>query len=486
MRRASLATLGRAVFPCAAFPRELLAVASRSLGMLGLFSGLLNLLVAFAEAEPSPSMAVGEEPASVSASPGLEQDSARVQLQLASIQSRVSEREEALTKLAQQRQSLDLELKNLKSEIQRRTLAGKSIESELLTKRREQLDLQERGTRIDSELNEQRARAKQRLRALYMFRPARLFESLVMTSSGAPSRSAEANRAPYLLAKVREFDRATALRMMRLKEEQSAQALALERVIKERDTLKAKIETERAMLQERVQQKELLVARVAQEKQNLEVLLSELKAESLRLEVVVSSLTSDEPKGEPSERASVRLPPAPRPVGERDEDSVRAGSLPQEASAANTSLRGTQEGVDVPFDGPGLRALRKSLTPPARGMVVRRFGKQRHGEFSDFVFQRGVELHVPPEKPIKAVAPGKVVFAGELPGFGKVVIVDHGKRSYSLYGRLKEQLAQRGSVLEKGAPVGLVDVADRRGSNFYFEVRENGAPVNPASLFSNL
>jgi septal ring factor EnvC (AmiA/AmiB activator) len=274
--------------------------------------------------------------------------------------------------------------------------------------------------------------------------------------------------------------------MLRLKEEQSAQAVALERVIKERDALKAKIETERSVLQERVQQKEMLVSRVAQEKQNLEVLLSELKAESLRLEVVVSSLTSDDPKGGPSERASVRLPPALPPAREKEEDPARIRSPAREVGADTTSMGGAQQGAELPFEGPGLRALRKSLAPPARGVVVRRFGKQRHGEFSDFVFQRGVELSVPPEKPIKAVAPGKVVFAGELPGFGKVVILDHGKRSYSLYGRLKEQLAQHGSALEKGAPVGLVGVADRRGSNFYFEVRENGAPVNPASLFSNL
>jgi septal ring factor EnvC (AmiA/AmiB activator) len=443
-----------------------------------------------ASAEPSPTHESDyDTPSEVTSTQGQV-----IETQLPSIQARVAERSEALEKLAAQRKSLELELKKLKAEIETRALAGKSVEIELVSKRAEQQELSESAARIEKELSLQRERAGKRLRALYMYRPARLFEAMVTAGStsaqgslkGAPPAALDAARIPYLFAKVRESDRKIVLHMISLQEQQEAHAVTLERVIRERDALKKRIEVERAVLRERAQQKELLITRVKEEKQQIEVVLSELRAESLRLETVVASLISSQPGIQPETRASVQLPSARS--GQENGLEARIAGLPKVAPvpASVGVAEMDRQAAPAPYEGPGLRALRKSLVAPARGQVVRRFGKQRHGEFSDFVFQRGVELNVPAEKPIKAVAPGRVVFAGELPGFGKVIIVDHGKRSYSLYGRLKERLVTAGAELEKGAPVGIVDAADRRGSNFYFEVRENGAPVNPASLFSNL
>jgi lipoprotein NlpD len=79
-----------------------------------------------------------------------------------------------------------------------------------------------------------------------------------------------------------------------------------------------------------------------------------------------------------------------------------------------------------------------------------------------------------------AVGAGRVLHLGPMPGYGTIVIVDHGARSYSLYGKMGEILVERGSDVTQGDTLGRLNGADKEASNFYFEIRKNGTPVDPA------
>lgn len=133
----------------------------------------------------------------------------------------------------------------------------------------------------------------------------------------------------------------------------------------------------------------------------------------------------------------------------------------------------------LPFSGPGLGSLKGKLDSPVDGKLVQRFGKQRHEEFDDVLFVKGLEYSSGVGARVRAVAPGKVVLNEVLPGFGNVVIVDHGQRYYSLYGRLASSLCQVGDVLKKGDMIAILGQSDHRGRNFYFELRVKGQAVDP-------
>ncbi|MBY0278105.1 M23 family metallopeptidase, partial [Candidatus Binatia bacterium] len=95
-------------------------------------------------------------------------------------------------------------------------------------------------------------------------------------------------------------------------------------------------------------------------------------------------------------------------------------------------------------------------------------------------FRNGIGLRVRPGEPVRATAAGKVVYAGDLAGAGKVVVVSHGRRTFSVYGRVAETLVVRGMQVEAGEPV--ADAApsdDGRAAVIYFSVRERGKPVDP-------
>jgi septal ring factor EnvC (AmiA/AmiB activator) len=134
--------------------------------------------------------------------------------------------------------------------------------------------------------------------------------------------------------------------------------------------------------------------------------------------------------------------------------------------------------VDTKSNG-NLEAKLDLISLPAIGRVVRPFGKRRVQEFDDVISNNGVELSVEEGSTVKAMRDGIVKFVGEMPNFGPVVVVDHGERLYSLYGRLKQVSVTVGSNLKRGSSIGLVGKLNERGSNFYFEARRAGRAIDP-------
>lgn len=146
-------------------------------------------------------------------------------------------------------------------------------------------------------------------------------------------------------------------------------------------------------------------------------------------------------------------------------------------------LMGSEE-VEVSA-GEGLERARGRLPMPVSGKIVQRFGKQKHQEFSDMVIVKGLEIATEVGTKVRPVAPGKVVLSQTLPGFGNVVIVDHGKRYYTLYGRLASTLATVGTDVTPSSVLGLTGEVDYQGRNFYFELRLKGKAVDPMDYLAH-
>lgn len=131
----------------------------------------------------------------------------------------------------------------------------------------------------------------------------------------------------------------------------------------------------------------------------------------------------------------------------------------------------------------GLFTKGLKVQQPIGGQVVRGFGKTRVRSFSDIVFSKGIELHVEGVNVVRSIAPGRVAFAGAMPGYEKVVIIDHGARSYSLYGRLESFTVRVGDMISGGSGIGTFSQTEIRSKKpFYFEIRKNGKPIDPTSL----
>lgn len=91
----------------------------------------------------------------------------------------------------------------------------------------------------------------------------------------------------------------------------------------------------------------------------------------------------------------------------------------------------------------------------------------------------GIELSLPEGAPVRAVHEGTVAYADQFTGYGNLVILDHGNRSYSLYGNLSELDVKKGDAVAAGATVGLTGRNTAGNPSLYFELRIDGQPVDP-------
>ncbi|MGH9821300.1 MAG: murein hydrolase activator EnvC family protein, partial [Pyrinomonadaceae bacterium] len=134
--------------------------------------------------------------------------------------------------------------------------------------------------------------------------------------------------------------------------------------------------------------------------------------------------------------------------------------------------------------GKGLEAMRGKLDWPVRGQVIASFGKTKHREFSTEVFRNGLDIEAPVGAEIKAVEKGKVVFADRFSGYGKMLIIDHGERYYTVYAHLSEFLKKTGDWVQRGEAVALVgDTDSLAGAKLYFEMRKDGKSIDPTPWF---
>ncbi len=82
--------------------------------------------------------------------------------------------------------------------------------------------------------------------------------------------------------------------------------------------------------------------------------------------------------------------------------------------------------------------------------------------------------------PIKAVADGQVVYAEWMTGYGLLLIIDHGNGYMSLYAHSDALLKDPGDSIKRGDAVATVGSSGGHGQPaLYFELRQNGTPVNP-------
>jgi septal ring factor EnvC (AmiA/AmiB activator) len=106
--------------------------------------------------------------------------------------------------------------------------------------------------------------------------------------------------------------------------------------------------------------------------------------------------------------------------------------------------------------------------------------QDRQPRFNTVTVQKGIDIRASLGTEIVSVAPGTVVFAGWLKGYGNLVIVDHGDAYHSLYAHLDRLDVEVGMVVEQEEAIGLVgDTGSLKGAYLYFEIRKGGQAIDP-------
>lgn len=93
----------------------------------------------------------------------------------------------------------------------------------------------------------------------------------------------------------------------------------------------------------------------------------------------------------------------------------------------------------------------------------------------------GIDIAAQTGTPVRAVADGRVVFAGMDDRYGYLVEIDHGRRLSTRYGHCSRLVVRQEQLVKKGDIISYVGSTGRvtTGPHLHFEVRKNGRPVDP-------
>lgn len=198
-------------------------------------------------------------------------------------------------------------------------------------------------------------------------------------------------------------------------------------------------------------------------------------------------------------RAIVGAPPAAEEETVQEGTVAPTGGAPHELTTAELSealemiearLTARRSSLDLlaetmRADFPGAAGFVSDSAPhttpsiwPAAGYVSSPYGLR----FGGTEFHQGIDIAAEMGTPIVATADGVVTAAGWNGGYGNMVDIDHGSGIVTRYGHASAVAVSVGQQVRRGEVIAYVGSTGRStGPHVHYEVRVNGAPVNPAA-----
>lgn len=123
-------------------------------------------------------------------------------------------------------------------------------------------------------------------------------------------------------------------------------------------------------------------------------------------------------------------------------------------------------------------ALRRKIMPPVRGKIIDTFGKKYDTISKVYTRNDGIDIKSKKGACVRVIYKGKIDFAGELPGFGMVVIINHRNNYYTVYGGLSTHL-KIGKAVKTRQCIGKL-----AGGVLHFEIRRHYTALDPLNFLS--
>ncbi|MDD3653253.1 MAG: M23 family metallopeptidase [Desulfotomaculaceae bacterium] len=121
----------------------------------------------------------------------------------------------------------------------------------------------------------------------------------------------------------------------------------------------------------------------------------------------------------------------------------------------------------------------RPLAWPLIGTITSSFGLR------DGRPHEGIDIAAEENTPMRAAAPGRVVFAGPRGTYGLAVIIDHGSGMRTLYAHCAKLFVTEGSVVDSTTVIALAgSTGHSTGPHLHLEVLLNGVPIDPLTCLS--
>jgi len=153
-------------------------------------------------------------------------------------------------------------------------------------------------------------------------------------------------------------------------------------------------------------------------------------------------------------------------------DRLFGGRKPASASHPEAEGQSAIPQPDAVFGAGG--SASREFHWPVSGQVITKFRDGWHDAF------HGIEIAAGDGAPVHATRPGKVLMAEAVPGYGNLILIDHGDGFASAYGYNDRMLVKEGDRVGDGQQIASVGRPSRgSASRLFFQIRRNNTPVDP-------
>ena len=384
------------------------------------------------------------------AAPAFAQNSREAERKLEKIQSELKSVSAERRKIEGQRGSASRQLREADEKVGQSNRRLREIETRMAKEQASLAALQEQRVQLQDRMGAQRQELAQLLRAAYLQGQDAPLKLLL-----AQDRVADGNRMlAYYGYLQRDRTRRIAELDTQLRELNDVEQALVQRR-SELDRTHQQQRSQLGQLQSARKERASLVAELDERYKDRSTRERELGRDAAGLEQLLKKLRAAAAKAEAQRRAAA----------ERAARQAAAGKEP-------TPTRKPPVVASAPAPQVG------GLGWPVSGALLAGFGATMpDGRDSD-----GLLIAAAAGTPVKAVADGQVVYAEWMTGYGLLLIVDHGNGYMSLYAHNDALLKDVGDTVKRGDPVSTVGTSGGHGrAALYFELRRNGAPVNPGT-----
>ncbi len=131
------------------------------------------------------------------------------------------------------------------------------------------------------------------------------------------------------------------------------------------------------------------------------------------------------------------------------------------------------------YDSENLEQVKGNINLPVDlGLITTNFGNISDNKTLAISINNGIDFSIARNSKVYAIANGTVSIVGDIPFYGKIIIVSHSNGFRSVYASLSEANVKAGDIIRLNQVIGKTGET-LEGQTMHFELWQNSTPVNP-------
>lgn len=351
----------------------------------------------------------------------------------------ISDKKDELNQVEEQQTEVSNNLDELAGKIEEQKQVVEELQGEIRIKQEEIQTTEEEIKQIKADIVERRDGLNSRLRAMYKNGSVGYLDVLL----GSNSLSEFLDNVE-MIQKIYKADQDTLTQLKQQEDE-----------LKQKQT---ELKEEKAEIGVKVEESEAKQAELQENINTLQSKLEELNQEAESLNSEIKRLQEENRK--------------------KREERERQRRLQQQQEQQQEQGDEEPGNVDVDYNGGPF------VWPTTSTYITSEFGYRVHPITGIYTGHTGIDIGAGMDSPVYAAADGTVIIAGWYGGYGYAVVIDHGGGISTLYGHNNSLNVSVGDEVSQGQVIAASgSTGNSTGPHVHFEVRVNGACVDPMGYF---